>query len=364
MESIEIRNLDIELSPYAEYDEDFPSYQVEGYIEVNSPSHILGKEGKRKWREVIAPDVFRNALAKAERLGQSIDFLDEHDNKKVLASTSNGSLFLEEDEVGLFIRAKISETSWGKDLFVLVKDRIITGLSFGMKVLRDDWSVTPDGMALRTILEIDLFEVSALRKPAYPMTLLESRGLDVTLSDSIEVPEGIDTKESKDVEKRAFNSVEEEVTPLMMYNGMVLIAEKLDEIVLKMDSIDQDKTIKGLEDAKNILVETKALVEATSGKSTVEDNPEDNPDETDETRAAKNDQAEDVNPDDPTDPVNGETPKADETEDEDPETEDQKDSEEGTDDELTEEEKQKLKEKNEIRSWLNENKIVEVPENE
>lgn len=255
MKEIEIRSLDFNVDKAKD-----DSYLVQGYIASNSTSHILGKTEKGKWREVIPPGVFNEALSKARRIGQDIDFLVDHDNKKILASTSNESLFLEEDETGLYISAKISPTTWGKDLFVLVKDGIIKGLSFGMKVVRDTWTRTSDGLPLRTILEIDLFEISALKVPAYPTTLLEARGLEVI---DVEIPNEIENRNLGGNDMNNEKS-EYEITPTQFYEGMVLIADKLDLIIQRLDESIQQKALKEVEEAKDILAQTKAVVEANA----------------------------------------------------------------------------------------------------
>lgn len=385
MEEIEIRKLDIELIPDIESENN--GLNVQGYIAVNSPSHILGKENGKKWREIIEPGTFKNALAKAKRLKQDIDFLADHDNNKILSSTANNSLFLEEDEVGLYIDAKVSETTWGKDLYVLVRDGIIKGLSFGMKVLREDWTMSSDGLPLRTISEIDLFEISALKVPAYPTTLLESRGLEVS---EVEIP--------NDIEKRNLQggntvlSDNQEVTPQMIYNGMTLIAEKLDAIVTKIDTMDSNKTIKGLEEAKLVLAEAKTVAELTAGKTVgADEDPNKDPNkdttlEEEDKKAVDNenelpleeeskdeeleekteDSEEEVVTTDETKPleekeeVDAETKETVETKDE---AEVVKTPEEIEEDE-EEEEKRKKKALKEVRCWLSEAKIMEVPENE
>ena len=252
MKEIELRSLDLNVE---KIEDDI--LEVQGYIASDSFSHVLGQKENKKWRETITPGVFNEALSKARRLGQDIDFLVDHNDKQILASTTNDSLFLEEDETGLYINAKISPTSWGKDLFILVKDRIIKGLSFGMRVLRDNWTQTSDGIPLRTILEIDLFEISALKTAAYPTTLLEARGLEVV---DIEIP--------NDIEKRGLgdNEMDEEdvIKPSQFYNGLVLIAEKLDLISEQIVKINIAKTDNDLEEAKKMLADTKAVVEAVS----------------------------------------------------------------------------------------------------
>lgn len=250
---IEIRSLDFEMSDVSSED----SLEVHGYIATNALSHILGKTDGKRWREIILPGTFAEALAKARMKEQDIDFLFEHDKDRILSSTANTSLLLEEDEVGLYMEAKISKTSWGKDLFVLIKDNIVRGLSFGMKVLREDWSRGADGIPLRTITDIELYEISALKAPAYQNTLLEARGLEIA---EVEIPSEIETRNF------GGSQMEEnlEITPLMLYNGLTLLAEKLDNINTRIETFEKNQTIDGLEEAKQMLIETQAIIKANS----------------------------------------------------------------------------------------------------
>ena len=250
---IEIRSLDFEMSDVSSED----SLEVHGYIATNALSHILGKTDGKRWREIISHGTFTEALAKARMKEQDIDFLFEHDKDRILSSTANASLLLEEDEVGLYMEAKISKTSWGKDLFVLIKDNIVRGLSFGMKVLREDWSRGADGIPLRTITDIEPYEISALKAPAYQNTLLEARGLEIA---EVEIPSEIETRNF------GGSQMEEniEITPLMLYNGLTLLAEKLDNIDTRIETFEKNQTIDGLEEAKQMLIETQAIIKANS----------------------------------------------------------------------------------------------------
>lgn len=268
---IEIRSLDFEMSDVSSED----SLEVHGYIATNALSHILGKPDGNRWREIISPGTFAEALAKARMKEQDIDFLFEHDKDRILSSTANASLLLEEDEVGLYMEAKISKTSWGKDLFVLIKDNIVRGLSFGMKVLREDWSRGADGIPLRTITDIELYEISALKAPAYQNTLLEARGLEIA---EVEIPSEIETRNF------GGSQMEEnlEITPLMLYNGLTLLAEKLDNINTRIETFEKNQTIDGLEEAKQMLIETQAIIKANSMVAPVAQTEEVDPlDETD-----------------------------------------------------------------------------------
>lgn len=271
---MELRSLSLEEIEEVENTEDDDELFITGNIVTNSYSHVLGREKGKMWREVICPGVFSDAISRALDQGRDINFLDDHNDKKILSSTSNGSLTLLEDENALHISSKISKTSWGKDVFELIKDRLVKGLSFGMKVLKENWQMSPDGVPLRTILAIDLFEISAVMTPAYSETMLESRGIDV-----ISIPEKI---EKREMNNKNMND-EQEFTEKMFYDGLTLIADKLDAILNKMDKVDADKTAEDVIEAKEILAATKAVVEqqsatiqqqATLDKENKEANPE------------------------------------------------------------------------------------------
>lgn len=402
MKEIELRALDLELNPDLEELEEIDGLRLHGYVATDAASHILGKEGKKKWREVIAPGTFQKAIAKARRLKESIDFLVDHDTKKILASTENDSLFLEEDEVGLYFDAKISETSFGKDLYVLVRDGIIKGLSFGMKVLDENWSLASDGMPLRTIHEIELYEISALKTPAYPTTLLEARGIEVA---DVEVPE-IETKDNELRSLIGGNSMnnEQEVTPKMVYDAISTLAMNQAETNKLLQEIVDKSAFEGLEMAKQVMEQVQQVASAqvpalpadqmtppaepaqpgeevreevtteakpVKGQPT-EEKPADEqpaPKEGEETRAEEKpaeEKAPEVDEDTkPTEEAAPEAKPADEKPVEKPTEEaakpvDQKPAEEAkpTDDE----DEEKKKQATEIRAWLENHKIVEVPE--
>ena len=270
MEEIEMRSLQANIENENSKDN---KLTVHGYIETGVPSKLLDN-GKIAWREIIQKGVFGKAINDSIARGEEIDLLYNHDKNQILASNVNDSFILEEDEVGLYFEAKISETTWGKDAYTLIKDGIISGLSFGMRVLDSYWSKGVDNVNIRTITAIELFEVSILKQPAYASTLVETRGFkkieDVEVPDDIELrlfggTNILDTtnsnssyyeskeKKTKDMEQLVINK---------FYDGITLIADKLDIIINKFDQLDVKNTTDALEEAKNVLQQTTALVNA------------------------------------------------------------------------------------------------------
>ncbi|MDC7762667.1 HK97 family phage prohead protease [Priestia aryabhattai] len=154
---------------------------VSGYVnKTNQWSQPLGT--RAKFVERITPGTFKRALQRATE----IQFLAEHDSKKILSSTKNGKLTLREDSEGLYMEAEITRTSWGEDYYNLIKDGIITNMSFGMAVRGQEWEKRNDGISERTINELDLFEVSAVKNPAYVQSTIAARSIEVI--EDVEIP--------------------------------------------------------------------------------------------------------------------------------------------------------------------------------
>lgn len=186
MEKLELRILPTTLTT-----EDDGMY-VEGLVnETEKLSHVLGI--RKKFREKISKGAFKRAIERENR----IDFLAEHDNRMLLATTQNGSLDIFEDEQGLKIRAKIAPTSYGKDIYTLMKEGMVGHMSFGFKALSDKWSKGEDGILVRTVEDLNLFEVSAVRNPAYPQSAISARGIEVV--EDVEIPDYVENEEKEEV---------------------------------------------------------------------------------------------------------------------------------------------------------------------
>lgn len=174
---------------------DDKSLKVSGYVnKAGSYSQVMSADGT-PFRETILPQAFIEAVATEN----PIDFYAEHNDQKLLATTVNHSLTLRADDDGLYMEAQILDTNDGRDTYELIKSGVITSMSFGFIVLNDDWDMTggrfDDGVPLRTVKEIILKEVSAVRFPAYLSSSIEARGI----------------QELKSLEHRGINSVSEVV---------------------------------------------------------------------------------------------------------------------------------------------------------
>lgn len=181
---------------------------VSGYVNMtNTLSYELGFVDK--FVEKISPGAFTRAIERAKSDGQDIDFLAEHDDTIVLASTKNDTLNLQEDEKGLYMEARIINTSSGRDYYEMIKSGIITNMSFGFYAQDDSWRSVRSDLYERTINELDLFEVSAVRRPAYAASSISGRGLnmsDETVPDYIKEEVGMEERSN---EEKLFDAITE-----------------------------------------------------------------------------------------------------------------------------------------------------------
>ncbi|MFD4819536.1 phage major capsid protein [Peribacillus butanolivorans] len=172
---------------------------VSGYVnKTEQLSNVLGVT--KRFVEKIAKGAFARAILNAQR---DIDFLAEHNSKLILASTRNQSLTMTEDDEGLFMTATITSTSWGKDYYELINSGILRNMSFGFRTITDSWKSIGSGLFERTIEELELFEVSVVRDPAYSQSTIAARGID--LVEEVKVPSDVIQNENKKQEERNNN---------------------------------------------------------------------------------------------------------------------------------------------------------------
>ena len=95
------------------------------------------------------------------------------------------------------MEAKIVPTSYGRDYFSLINSEILQNMSFGFRTIKDNWKSTNSGVYERTIEELELFEVSVVRDPAYSQSTISARGIDLVTE--VEIPTNIEIKEEKNI---------------------------------------------------------------------------------------------------------------------------------------------------------------------
>jgi HK97 family phage prohead protease len=109
------------------------------------------------------------AFGRAIREGQDVRALINHDPGLILGRTASGTLKLAEDSTGLHYEVDAPDTSYARDLSESMQRGDVTQSSFGFRVRQDDWQKEGRGR-LRTLLDVDLTDVSPVTYPAYEDT--------------------------------------------------------------------------------------------------------------------------------------------------------------------------------------------------
>ena len=143
--------------------------EIEGYvnaIERNSKP-LMSRIGK--FVERICKGAFKKALNR----NNDVHILLNHDWNRDLGSTKQGNLKLEEDNIGLKARARITDP----EVIQKARNGDLVGWSFGFQD-RDVTNSMLDGLPYRAVKDMDLYEVSILdrrKSPAYDGTLITAR---------------------------------------------------------------------------------------------------------------------------------------------------------------------------------------------
>lgn len=140
---------------------------IEGYAALfNSRTEIWPG-----FYEEIAPGAFKDAIGKSD-----VRALFNHDQNRILARTSSGTLQIGEDDKGLWYRFEMPDTTEGNDLLTMIKRGDISQSSFAFTVKASEWIEENDNTTLRIIKECEqLFDVSPVTYPAYQDTSVTAR---------------------------------------------------------------------------------------------------------------------------------------------------------------------------------------------
>jgi HK97 family phage prohead protease len=141
----------------------------------NVESHDLGG-----FREVVAPSAFVRSLKENADVKATFN----HNPDKILGRSTSGTLTLTQNEKGLQWRCALDSTSQlHRDIYASVKRGDISECSFAFCVDKEGqkWEERKDAAGenylLRTLLDVDLMDVSAVVFPAYPATNVDARSL-------------------------------------------------------------------------------------------------------------------------------------------------------------------------------------------
>lgn len=126
--------------------------------------------------EVIAPRAFAARI----QAGGDVHLLAGHSYDRPLASRSAGSLVLTDSDEALTVEATLTaeaaQASWARDFLAAHAAGLVRGLSPGFRVSDGGERIERRAAGvLRTVTAADLFEISAVTRPAYSEAQIEAR---------------------------------------------------------------------------------------------------------------------------------------------------------------------------------------------
>jgi len=160
MKDIERRTIAVEMR-VERRDQETP--KIVGHAALfNTLSEDLGG-----FREQIAPGAFAEAVKEDD-----VRALWNHNPDHVLGRSKAGTLLLKEDDKGLAIEIIPPDTQLARDLMTSMDRGDITQMSFAFSVKPNgqNWGEGEDGMDVRTLTDVRLYDVSPVTYPAYTQT--------------------------------------------------------------------------------------------------------------------------------------------------------------------------------------------------
>lgn len=161
----EVRKADIRISDVIENTDEMI---VEGRaIVFDSPTAIAEVNGQTYYEVILS-----GSLDGADM--KDVPFKYNHsDHVMIMARTRNKTLELIPDEKGLLIRAKLANTTAGRDLYELIRRGDIDKMSFAFTVAEDEYDFSTRTRKIKRIKKI--WDVSAVDVPAYDDTYIATR---------------------------------------------------------------------------------------------------------------------------------------------------------------------------------------------
>lgn len=145
---------------------------LEGYAAVFDSPTVIHKINGVEYKEIIDRNAFKNAS-----FSDCCLKYNHKDEVPILARTRGGSLKIDVDDIGLFFKAKLFNTSTSRDVYSLVKQGGLDKCSFAFTIAPNGDSYDSDTKT-RTIHAIEkVWDCSIVNVPAYDDTKVYARSL-------------------------------------------------------------------------------------------------------------------------------------------------------------------------------------------
>lgn len=176
---------------------------IEGHPVLYGVLTTLYCDDSYELREIIMPGAATDAIKAGEEV-----LLWNHDSSQPMARRANGTLEATEDATGVFIRADVSKTVWGRNGYEAIKENTVDSMSFGFFLDAEGYKwerEKKDGKTIdtRTINKFSrIVDYSPVTYPAYKDTDVQARSKDLALETRPEmsdtVPDGGEATRTKE----------------------------------------------------------------------------------------------------------------------------------------------------------------------
>ena len=161
----------------------------------NSKSVDLGG-----FREVFAETAFDKVLERYAADPKAVDVLAlfNHSEDHVLARTTSGTLELSKQKKGLGYAMQFPETTFARDLMVLLRRGDVAGASFAFSIAPggERWDQDSKGNTTRTVTDVGgLYDVSIVSRPAYGAATVAVRSLEKWRAENLTAAENAQAAE-------------------------------------------------------------------------------------------------------------------------------------------------------------------------
>ena len=153
----------------AEFRMELSGQKIVGYAAKFAPNRSQDLGG---FIEQIDPKAFTRSL----KANADVRALIDHNPSLILGRTLSGTLQLSTDSTGLLVEITPPDTSYSRDLMVSLERGDVTQMSFAFITKQDSWD-KEETLNIRTLLDVDLHDVSAVTYPAYLNTEIGLRSL-------------------------------------------------------------------------------------------------------------------------------------------------------------------------------------------
>lgn len=142
---------------------------ISGYVNVPGRASRPVLTPRGKVIEIIEQRAFGDAIRRAS----VIQMLLDHNHGRVLASTSDGTLRVAEDAVGLRAESIVTD----EEVISGAKQGKLRGWSFDMRNVKDEIEERAEGLPIRHVKSFDMSEITLVmnRNPIYSSTSIEVR---------------------------------------------------------------------------------------------------------------------------------------------------------------------------------------------